>query len=934
MFLQKNMDKKLRTRVKLLGTLLGNVLRAQAGEEVFAAVETLRNGYIGLRKKGNDANSNKHAQLSRLIASLDPDTATQVVRAFSIYFSLVNIAEESYQHQERRRQCRSSGPAWPGSFAATLNELRHDGIDADQLQTIFNRLNYYPVITAHPTEAKRRMVKEALRRIFITSEKLDDVGLTGPEKDEITLQLETEIQILWKTDEVRIRRPKVEDEIHAGITYFQDCLFEAAPLAYRNLERATQRIYGDGINVPSYLRFGSWIGGDRDGNPNVTPEITAYALRTQSEAVLLEYLNRLSKLSRTLTLSSSLCTPTAVFNRALKAYDPLADIAFSGDSERFDNEPYRRMIFVIRYRLEQNLVQVKRALRERYSDNQAKGYENEDELLRDLRLIYDSLLSHGDARIADGKLKDLIRLVETFGFYLMNLDLRQESTRHSDAITEILSVAYHDNSYVGLNEEQRLETLSEHVASRQPPVLDKSVLSKPTRETIEVFEVMRQMQKEISPRAFGTYVISMTHAASHVMEVMLLARLTGLIDCSSKDWRCNILVSPLFETIEDLAHIEIVMEQLLSNDTYRQLLAIAGNSQEVMLGYSDSCKDGGILASNWTLHEAQRKITAIAQRHHIDCCLFHGRGGTIGRGGGPTHEAILSQPAGTVFGQIKFTEQGEVLSSKYSNLETAIYELTMGSTGLIKASRGLVEKTPAVRDRHTDIMETLTQTGEAAYRALTDNNPALLDYFYEATPVMEIGLLNIGSRPSHRSKGDRSKNSVRAIAWIFGWAQARQTMPAWYGIGSALEKWSQQHANNNINTLREMYQHWPFFRALLGNTQMALFKCDMAIAKEYAALCHDPETATQIYTQIETEYNRTVEYVLKVANIKQLLDETPILSLSLARRSPYLDPLSHIQVTLLKRYRDHNLPDAERMIWLDPLLRSINAIAAGMRNTG
>ena len=918
------MDKKLRSRVKLLGTLLGNVLRAQAGEEVFDAVETLRSGFISLRKKSNGA-ANKRAQLSRLIANLDPDTVTQVVRAFSIYFSLVNIAEEAYQHQERRRLCRSSGPAWPGSFAATLDELRQGGIDADQLQTIFSRLNYYPVITAHPTEAKRRMVKEALRRIFLTSERLDDIRLTAPEKDEVIRQLETEIQILWKTDEVRVRRPKVEDEIHAGITYFQDCLFDAVPLAYRNLERATQRLYGDSVTVPSYLRFGSWIGGDRDGNPNVTPEVTAYALRCQSEAVLLEYLNRLTELGRTLTLSSSLCKPTAVFTRALKAYDPLAEITFSGDSASVNVAASTGSV---------KLVQVKRVLRERYADNQAKAYANEDELLRDLRLIYDSLVSHGDARVADGKLKDLIRLVETFGFYLMNLDVRQESTRHSDAVTEILSLAYDNNSYAEQNEEQRLATLSELVARREAPTIDKSALSTPTRETVEVFEVMRQMQREVSPNAFGTYVISMTHAASHVMEVMLLARLTGLIDTSSKEWRCNIRVSPLFETIEDLAHIEVVMEQLLSNDTYRRLLANSGNTQEIMLGYSDSCKDGGILASNWNLHEAQRKITTISQRHEIECCLFHGRGGTIGRGGGPTHEAILSQPAGTVFGQIKFTEQGEVLSSKYSNLETAVYELTMGSTGLIKASRGLVEKTPVVQDRHAEIMERLVHQGEEAYRGLTDNNAALLDYFYEATPVMEIGLLNIGSRPSHRNKGDRSKGSVRAIAWIFGWGQARHTMPAWYGIGTALEKWCQEHNGNSLKTLSEMYQTWPFFRALLGNTQMALFKADMGIAKEYAALCKDPETSAQIYAQIEAEYNRTVEYVLKVANIKHLLDETPILSLSLARRSPYLDPLSHIQITLLKRHRDHNLPEAERMVWLDPLLRSINAIAAGMRNTG
>jgi len=926
------MDKKLRSRVKLFGNLLGNILRAQAGSQVFAAVETLRKGYISLRSIDD---LRKRQQLNLLINRLDPQTLTQVVRAFSIYFSLVNIAEEAFQHQYRRRLCRfSDGPAWPGSFNDTLSEFKQQNISSEELQTILDRTIYYPVITAHPTEAKRRMLKEALRRIFVSSEHLDDSRLSKQERAELIEQLEAEIQILWKTDEVRVRRPRVEDEIRTGIGYFQDCLFDAVPQTYRNLEKAVAKAYGGNpaVTVPSFLRFGSWIGGDRDGNPNVTPDTTIFALRLQGRSVLLEYLNRIGSLTRVLTLSGSLCQPTAAFSEALSNYNSLAEAALDGDTARFANEPYRRMLFLVRYRLERNLIKIKILLGEDVHESIDNGYDDEAELLRDLNLIRESLVSHGDGTIAKGALTDLIRLIETFGFFLMNLDIRQESTRHSMAVSEILSLAYGKDNYDNLNEQQRLASLSELITADIPNI-DRSKLSAENRETLDVLDVMVQMRKEISSRAFGTYVISMTHAASHVMEVMFLARLAGLVSCSGENWRCDIEISPLFETIEDLAHIEPVMELLLSNSVYRRLLQTSGNIQEVMLGYSDSCKDGGILASGWSLYQAQRRITNIASKHGIECRLFHGRGGTIGRGGGPTHEAILSQPAGTVFGQIKFTEQGEVLSSKYSNNETAVYELTMGSTGLLKASQYIVKPAPTDQKEFLKVIDQLVEKGEDAYRELTDNTPALLDYFYEATPVYEIGLMNIGSRPSHRKQGDRSKGSVRAIGWVFGWAQSRHTMPAWYGIGTALQEWVQGN-EGRLATLRQMYRQWPFFRALLSNTQMALFKADMRIAKQYSQLCLEQDTCDTVYERINEEYLRTIDTVLEVTDSDHLLDENPSLALSLARRNPYLDSLNSIQVTLLQRYRDEALPDEERDIWLDPLLRSINAIAAGMRNTG
>ena len=412
-----------------------------------------------------------------------------------------------------------------------------------------------------------------------------------------------------------------------------------------------------------------------------------------------------------------------------------------------------------------------------------------------------------------------------------------------------------------------------------------------------------------------------------------MARLAGLAGYENGEARCAIRIAPLFETIEDLTHIEPVMSRLLDNPTYSAMLKQVDNLQEIMLGYSDSCKDGGILASVWNLYEAQQRVTQLTNAHGVRCRLFHGRGGTVGRGGGPTHEAILSQPEGTVHGQIKFTEQGEVLSFKYSNQETAVYELTMGLTGLIKASANLVQPTAPERKDYLATMDELARTGEAAYRQLTDHTEGFLDYFYEATPVNEIALLNIGSRPSHRKKGDRAKTSVRAIAWVFGWAQSRHTLPAWFGIGSALEQW-RQNDPTRLAQLQKMYQQWPFFRALLSNTQMALFKAEPNIAKEYAALCVDKKTGKRVYKIFREEYTRTVTQVLNITNSQRLLEENPVLELSLTRRNPYLDPLNYIQLTLLKRYRDETLSEEERENWLNPLLRSINAIAAGMRNTG
>ncbi len=926
-------DKELRSRVRLFGNLLGEVLAAQAGLEVLAAVEKLRKGYIRLRKEDNPA---LRRRMANTIDKLDPATLSHVVRAFNIYFSLVNIAEESFQHKERRRHAHMGGPLWCGSFDHTLREFHDTGIDAEQIQTLLDSALYLPVFTAHPTESKRRAVMHTLRGIFITAEQLDGPRLGKQERVDIIDALRNQIQILWKTDEVRVHKPSVHDEIRNGLFYFRECLFQAVPRVYRYLDSSIQRVYGRvDIHLPSLLQFGSWIGGDRDGNPFVKPATTEYALRMHMHEVLCEYLRRVEDLRSTLTYSSRLVRTSRAFQDKLERDIDRYPQVLGDRPEQFSHEPYRRMLFIMRNRLSHNIELTSERIDHPGSADPGKypyRYRNEQEFLEDLKLIEASLISHGDRNIARGELLDLIRLAETFGFFLLHLDIRQESTRHSEAVHELCAQITSRSDYSALDENARIQLLC-NMLNRPAVTIDRDSLSEATVETLQVLDVMSHMRDEVSANAFGTYVISMTHNASHVLELMWLASLCGLAGRNGDDWFCHIRISPLFETIDDLAHIEQVMTRLFDEPVYRSLLQASGNLQEIMLGYSDSCKDGGILASGWSLYQAQQKIIRISRAHDVECRLFHGRGGTLGRGGGPTHDAILSQPAGTVHGQIKFTEQGEVLSYKYSNEETAVYELSMGVTGLLKASRNVVQPHSEDSEDYATIMTQLARQGEQTYRGLIDETEGLLDYFYEATPVVEIGLLNIGSRPSHRKKQDRSKNSIRAIPWVFGWAQSRHTLPAWFGIGSALMEFTRQQ-DGNLEKLRQIYHDWPYFRAMLSNTQMSLAKAEMDIAREYTSLAENQAMADTVYRRIREEHDRTLDMVKKVAGIGCVLEENPVLALSLSRRDPYLDPLNHIQVKLLNRVRNTKLGEEERDRWMEPLLRSINAIASGMRNTG
>ena len=901
-------DSQLRTCVKLLGKLLGNAIKSHAGKEVYTAVEKLRKGFISLQEN-ND--KKQHDQLIKYIDGLDPNVLKNVIRAFSKYFALVNVAEEAYQHIHRESKMKSgkSGSAlWEGSFDHMLKDCKLNGITTSDLQKLYKSLQFVPVFTAHPTEAMRRSKMEATRRIFATILELHDYRGQSIRKEEIVKKLEAQILILWKTDEVRMKKPTVEDEVRNGLYYFNTSLFKAVPQMYRDLENATKRIYCDSlsvssIKVPSFLRFGSWIGGDRDGNPYVTPEVTQKAVYMHAKTALKEYIKRAQKLSLFMTHCDQLMHPSDDFKNSLIKDNKYIKEAFYKKSSDFPKEPYRRKFKIIGYRLKQSLQRIIDLQEGKKSINRPNIYTCEKELLQDLYTIRESLKADGDTVLLEFGLDDFIRLVETFGFFLVNLDIREESTKHSRVISALVK-QINNKDYDSMDETEKVTLLTNMLTGKDYDMTKYyDLLSDDLKQIVDVFDTMILLRDQVSAEAFGHYIISMTHDASHVLEVLVIAKMVGLAgEKEDGELFCDILITPLFETIDDLARIKNILESLFSNDTYKKFLQChQDNLQEVMLGYSDSCKDGGILASSFGLYEAQQEIIEISNKYGIECKIFHGRGGTVGRGGGPTHNSILAQPAKTVNGKIKITEQGEVLSYKYAQYETACYELEMAIGGLIKASQHIVVEQKSDTSDFEKVMKDMTKKGEDAYRDLTDKTPGLTDYFYEATPVQELGELNIGSRPSHRAVGERSRYSIRAIPWVFGWSLSRHTLPAWYGLGSAMNK---IYKENGIEVLQKMYNEWPFFRMMIDNIGQAIAKADLAIAKDYATLAKDQKASNNIIKKIEDEYNLTEQLMLQITKSKRLLEDNKKLALSLYRRKPYMDPLNYIQVMLLRKHRN------------------------------
>ena len=926
-------EKELRRAIRVMTAVLTRVLASQGAGWASEQAELLQRSFTALKRDGSPTRLKK---IRELIEGMAPSEISQVIRVFNHYFSLLNIVEESLSVEKRRLASERHGDFGPGSFHDTLLELQHQGVRADELQFLLNQLLYQPVMTAHPTEAKRRTVKGALRNIFLSQEKLAWAGNRTTARKEALSDLQRQVQLLWKTDEVRAQSMGVGDEIDTGLYYFPLSLFDAITRTYRHLEESISEVYGsdvaEKIKLPSFIQFGSWIGGDRDGNPNVTAATTAMAVIRQSRTIIQEYIRRIDGLHELLSHSEDLANFSPEFGASLQRDRAQLGEEIRGIEAPFLQEPYRHKLILMRYRLERVLLGLNDSVQGGTTLHDPRAYGSAKAFHQDLVTIERSLRESGDTEIADEDLKDLIRLVDSFGFHLMRLDVRQESSRHTEAVAEFFENGL-GLDYVNMSEAERLNNLKEALLLPAGLPLKESRLTDSTREILNVFDVITEMRTRIGPHCFGQYVISMTHQASHILEVLLLAKQRGLLGHVGGHWFCHLEVSPLFETIDDLDRIEEVLGSLLSQDLYRELVLASGGRQEVMLGYSDSCKDGGIMASAWGLYRAQQQIVRLTDTHGFQCRIFHGRGGTVGRGGGPTHQAILAQPPDTVRGQIKFTEQGEVLFYRYNNMETAVYELTMGVTGLMKASLSLIQDVAKPHEDHLQVMSELATIGERNYRLLTEQTPGFIDYFYESTPLSEISQLNIGSRPSHRKKHDRSKASVRAIGWVFSWAQSRQTFPAWYGVGTSLAEWACGKPER-LQVLQSMYANWPFFRNLLSNAQMALRKSDPEIAREYASLCQDQLSAKRVWSLITAEYQTCVDWILQVARTETLLEDNPTLNSSMAWRDTFLGPLNHIQVSLLQRLREEDAGDSTPNPWVKPMLRTINAIAAGMRNTG
>ncbi|WP_438950201.1 phosphoenolpyruvate carboxylase [Psychrobacter submarinus] len=919
----------LRERIRLLGSFLGEAISRQSGEDTLNTIETLRQGFIQERREHNDG---QKQQLIELIASLDNQTLKNVIRAFSIYFFLANLTEENYLREQRRVMRAESNQSWEGSFRRTLSECRERQIEPEQIKELIDQLKFIPVFTAHPTEARRRTTMNILQTLY---EHTDAMGVypEGSRAFEQAKQKTAEtIDLLWSSDEVRTRKPLVYDEINNGLHYFDASLFTAIPKVYRNIKDAIVEIYPElsDYALPAFVNFGSWIGGDRDGNPFVTHETTEMAVLMHANTVLRHYQVLIRKLRRELIHSDSIVTIAPEIYERIKDYSELDQQVFCYNPDDYNHEPYRRLLSLILAKIKATNQYIQS---QGTDENAAKdAYLSPAALLDDLRLIRKSVNTHDSAH-AEGLLLDTIRLVKTCGFHLAALDIRQDSGYHGEVIADIFANASNLPDYKALSEAERQEWLTRLLQKPGTPLIYTDNLSEQTREQLALMQSVAKLRKLVGDDTFGSYVISMTNNASQLLEVLLLMRFAGLSGINDDGHLFAALpVAPLFETIEDLKNIDKIMPTVLDNPLYRELLEHSGNIQEIMLGYSDSSKDGGIITSAWQLYSAQQTITRIANQYGISTRLFHGRGGSVSRGGGSTHQAIAAQPAGTLNGQIKFTEQGEVLYAKYANPDTAVFELTMGITGALKASSSRFVAQPAQLDSYEALFADLADAGEQQYRALTDNTDGFYQFYSEATPVQEISLLNIGSRPAHRKKGLPSKSTIRAIPWVFGWSLARFTLPAWYGVGTALESVKQ-----NEGLMKEMNKNWPFFSAFISNIEMAFTKSEMNIAHAYSHLCKDERLRTQVMQAVEHEHALTHSGLNSLLEQTSLLSTQQELAASLQWRNAYLDPINYIQIELLKRMRQPDNKDAkstDKLAVEDPLIRSINALAAGLRNTG
>ena len=907
----------LRRDVRSLGTLLGEVLREQVGDDLFEQVETLRRLASERRHAEFEGNSAVAAstlqQALLLVHTLPVDRAYQLARAFGFYFELINLAETN--HRKRRRlagSLRSSAEPQRGSLQGTLRRMRLAGYTADEAMGLLRRICITPVFTAHPTEVARRSVISKRHRIALLLEELDSIPLTDDEIEQLERDLVTEITGLWQTDDVRLQRPAVIDEVRMGLDYFNDSIFETVPALYAVVANALRKEYGLQLSLPdlpTMLNFGSWIGGDRDGNPFVTPQVTRESLRMSREVVHAHYRTRLTNASQQMSSSTQQVPVTAELAEAVSAY--LAQMPLAGKElrERYLCEQMRVMLTCMQLRLgETNTV-----LADAAGSEGLLPYQTADELLHDLQLIRDSLITNRGERIAESIVDPFIVEVRTYGLHLQTLDIRQHATVHAAAVKEI-SAWREDGSL-------------------------PSPVSPMTAEVIDTFRTVAMVKRSGDPKSIRQYVISGATGAEDVLRTLWLARLGG-VTAERTEHDAGLLIAPLFESIEDLQNAPVICRELWTSTAYQPLLESWDRRQEVMLGYSDSNKDGGMIASTWEVWKAHRALHAVARECNVDLRLFHGRGGTVGRGGGPTHRAIYAQPLDSFNGNLRITEQGEVLNFKYSDVVLAERNLEL----MIAASLDAVARpdlrvcggcsthlTGAIEPAWEEAMDLLAAWSFERYRADIHDNPDTFDYFQQATPVAELEHAKIGSRPAKRS-GKRSLGDLRAIPWVFGWMQSRHTVPAWYGAGTAMERFTAEHPDG-LERLQRMVRDFPLFLDMLRNMESALAKSDFGIAQMYASLVPDEALRDRVFPMLKMEFERTQAMVLLITQQGDLLQGDPVLARSIRLRNPYVDPMSWIQVELLRRKHTAS-NEADEGAINRAITATINGISAGLRNTG
>ncbi|MDO8437244.1 MAG: phosphoenolpyruvate carboxylase [Nitrosomonadaceae bacterium] len=911
-------DSPLREDIRLLGRMLGDTLREQEGESTFALVENIRQTAIRFRR---EQDPKARQELDTILNQLSNKATVAVVRAFSYFSQLSNIAEDIHHNRRRRAHLCAGSPPQAGSVALALDRVLSSGADGAALARFFAKAVVSPVLTAHPTEVQRRSILDWQLTIAHLMNARDRMQLTPDELHDNEEGLRRAIQILWKTRMLRSARLSVHDEIKNGLAYYRYTFLTEVPRLYAEIEDLLEsRLGKNAPRIPPFLRIGSWIGSDRDGNPFVTDEVMQHAAERQSALALDFYMGEVHLIGRRLSLT----------DRLVEVSDELTQLAEASPdhAESRADEPYRRALIGVYARLAATGQRLGHTITQRRPVAPVEPYADSTEFVHDLDIVIRSLKQHKSELLARGALRHLQRAAEVFGFHLAPLDMRQHSNVHEHVVAELFEHGAQCQDYSALTEAQRTRCLLTEISSPRPllsPYLDYSDV---TQSELRILQTAAEIHRRFGRAALPNYIISKTDGVSDVLEVALLLKEVGLLQPGETP-RLHLNIIPLFETITDLRGCGAIMDELFSLPYYRKLLDSRGDVQEVMLGYSDSNKDGGFLAANWELYKAETELTKVFAKHKIELRLFHGRGGTVGRGGGPSYQAILAQPPGSVNGQIRITEQGEVIGSKYSDPE-------IGRRNLETLVAATVEATLLSHDilgeraaGYYQVMEVLAGDALAAYRSLVYETPGFERYFQESTPIREIAGLHIGSRPPSRKRSDLIED-LRAIPWVFSWSVSRAMIPGWYGFGSAVEAFVQREGEQGLKQLQEMHRIWPFMQTLLSNMDMVLSKTDMGIASRYAELVTDVKLREEIFARIEAEWERSIKWLFAVTGHTELLQDNPTLARSIRNRIPYIDPLNHLQVELLRRYRAGDTGEmVQRAIHL-----SINGVAAGLRNSG